>query len=670
MALEYNYDEEGETWPFFVMAVLTFILVPLTIKWIRKAVSSNDPLTQNKKVKGSIVEDHKTLQIDNFDKIKKFQSKKKSAKIFNKTLLVLIIGWALVIYIALYYTKEANLQGSFDPYTILDVSITASEREIKSRYRKLSLKFHPDKLPQDVTQAAREEMETAFIKINLAYKALTDEVTKSNFQKYGHPDGPQDVSHGIAIPKFLVEGYYSPFMVVLYFFLIGVLLPTIVGVWWNNVKSHTKRGIHVETAAMFVRKLADRNPGKVMTPYDLLDWLIASNEIQTEFKHLGPNQIRDLISKYLFRNDKDLDAKLQNEKLKLISVLPKLLNGFIEIAAAFRGVDIIIAATDLQKAIVQAVRPTGRYQELLQLPYVDAKVISQQPIKKLGKLLTLSEEEAGKVLGITDSTKLKKALEVASHIPQFRILEAEFKVPGDEIVPPKASSHLSIKFLIKSPKLKSCPDIPDERLVDEETMDYLRDPLKINEEQPLLPFTYSPYFPNNIRNAWNGFIIAQKDTKLVEGSTIARLENADLSNIEISQDQWISGKEGDVAIGTFKIPFTNPTPASPGKYHFRLILKNNGYFGSDVDIPLVMEVENPPPPKIDAAKLKAKLEGTEESDDESDISDPEEDTLAGALAALNGGNVKKSVKEDEDSDESDNESVFTDINTDTEDEGN
>ncbi|KSA03321.1 uncharacterized protein AC631_00959 [Debaryomyces fabryi] len=62
-----------------------------------------------------------------------------------------------------------------------------------------------------------------------------------------------------------------------------------------------------------------------------------------------------------------------------------------------------------------------------------------------------------------------------------------------------------------------------------------------------------------------------------------------------------------------------------------------------------------------------------ESDDESDISDPEEDTIAGALAALRGGNVKKSEEKEavsgDVSDESDAESIFTDIDTDTEDEG-
>ena len=41
MASEYTYDEDGETWPFFVMAVLSFALVPLTAKWAWRIVSSD-----------------------------------------------------------------------------------------------------------------------------------------------------------------------------------------------------------------------------------------------------------------------------------------------------------------------------------------------------------------------------------------------------------------------------------------------------------------------------------------------------------------------------------------------------------------------------------------------------------------------------------------------------
>ena len=93
----------------------------------------------------------------------------------------MLIGWSIVIYVAKYVTKEADLTVLFDPYTILDVSFTASEREIKSHYRKLSLKYHPDKLPKDLTEEQRSQAEQAYIRLTSAYKALTDEVTRKLF---------------------------------------------------------------------------------------------------------------------------------------------------------------------------------------------------------------------------------------------------------------------------------------------------------------------------------------------------------------------------------------------------------------------------------------------------------------------------------------------------------
>ena len=48
--------------------------------------------------------------------------------------------------------------------------------------------LHPDLNPDD------PDADTKFGNINRAYKALTDEVSKENWLKYGNPDGPQPMS--------------------------------------------------------------------------------------------------------------------------------------------------------------------------------------------------------------------------------------------------------------------------------------------------------------------------------------------------------------------------------------------------------------------------------------------------------------------------------------------
>ena len=64
-------------------------------------------------------------------------------------------------------------------YDILGVSKSASQDEIKKAYRKLALKYHPDKNPND--QKAAE----SFKKISEAYEVLSDEQKKRTYDQYG-----------------------------------------------------------------------------------------------------------------------------------------------------------------------------------------------------------------------------------------------------------------------------------------------------------------------------------------------------------------------------------------------------------------------------------------------------------------------------------------------------
>lgn len=660
MASEYKYDEGLETWPYFVLALLVFALVPLTFRYVARVLA---PAHVLKTTKGAILHDHKTMDLPHLAELGRVASSRKAARVFNKSLVLVVVGWALVAYIWLTYAQEVSLQGFFDPHTILDVPFSATEKEIKSKYRKLTLKFHPDKIAKDASESVRKEMEAAFIRINLAYKALTDDATKENLRLYGHPEGQQDVTHGIAIPRFLVEGRYSALMVVLYFVLIGVVLPVVVGLWWSNVKARTKKGLFVETATYYVHQLTDRNMGKVYTAYDILDWVLHLGEIAALRGSMSVADARALVLQYLAR---DFSSKHTPLQLQIVSKLPDLIQGFIEIASVFRAHDVIDAAFDLQRAVVQACSPFGKHRELLQLPFVSKDIVEAQPVKKLGKLLTLSEAEAGKVLGIKDAKQLAVALDVAKKIPFIRVLDATFRVPGLDGVVPNSSTHLVVKFLIKSAAQKSCPEIDESRLLEEETFEDMKNPLRSNEDAPLLPKAFGPYFPQEFANSWEGFIVNQRDNKFIEGTEPATMNRVDLSNLELTQEQWIEGKEGTVVISTFKIHIGVPAPPNVGTYHFRLLLRNNAYFGNDADIPLELDVVKAPINVAAVKKAAGMVESEEDSDSESDISDPEEDSLAGALAALRGESVKKLR---DDSDELDAGSVFTDIDTDTEDEG-
>lgn len=67
-----------------------------------------------------------------------------------------------------------------DYYEVLAVDKSAGEDEIKKAYRKLAMKYHPDRNPDD------KEAEEKFKEINEAYEVLSDPDKKSKYDQFGH----------------------------------------------------------------------------------------------------------------------------------------------------------------------------------------------------------------------------------------------------------------------------------------------------------------------------------------------------------------------------------------------------------------------------------------------------------------------------------------------------
>ncbi len=67
-----------------------------------------------------------------------------------------------------------------DFYELLEVTRTSTGEEIKKAYRRLAIKYHPDKNPGD--KAAEDK----FKEISQAYEILSDEEKRSAYDRYGH----------------------------------------------------------------------------------------------------------------------------------------------------------------------------------------------------------------------------------------------------------------------------------------------------------------------------------------------------------------------------------------------------------------------------------------------------------------------------------------------------
>ena len=91
--------------------------------------------------------------------------------------------------ILLFFLVVLSLCGR-DFYNILGVSRSASKKEIKKAYRKLAMKYHPDKNPDDDSAADK------FKEIGEAYETLIDDDKRQTYDRHGEEGVKKMNQHG------------------------------------------------------------------------------------------------------------------------------------------------------------------------------------------------------------------------------------------------------------------------------------------------------------------------------------------------------------------------------------------------------------------------------------------------------------------------------------------
>ncbi|GMI07700.1 hypothetical protein TrLO_g13239 [Triparma laevis f. longispina] len=164
---------------------------------------------------------------------------------------------------------EAGNLEVFNPHEILSVGLSANVTIVKRAYKKLSLKHHPDKGGDSAT----------FQQIAKAYKALSDPESMNNYEKYGHPDGPQTATLSFAAPDWLLKptGATAGIMILMY---IGMFVGIIVYAWryFNTADVQAKVKADSQSVAQLDMQHLAMGLNENSTSMDILWWVATTPE--------------------------------------------------------------------------------------------------------------------------------------------------------------------------------------------------------------------------------------------------------------------------------------------------------------------------------------------------------------------------------------------------------
>ncbi|OKL56066.1 hypothetical protein UA08_08625 [Talaromyces atroroseus] len=694
---EYNYDEQGQFFPYFILTLTGLVTLPLTYSL----------LSPPKKLENTAPRINSAFKPKNDDLIQGQKRKRLRKERRIKRGIAVLVGWAIIGWmIYLIIVTARTVPKIYDPYEVLGVSRSADEKAISRHYKRLSLIYHPDKVRPD--PAKNETMDTLnerFVELTKAYKALTDEEIRNNYLQYGHPDGKQSFSIGIALPKLIITEGSGKYVLLVYGGLLGVLLPYIVGKWWYGSQRFTREKVLLASAGNIFREYkedliggrvvsalstgeefkellkgsrSEEGLAKVEKKLLALDEKIFTSTDREILRKLDDSTRRKALSllwAYLNRIDLE-DTALEEEKYEAGAIALALNESFASISLAFGNLLPVIGAYRMSQNLIQATSPGSS--PLLQLPHFTPEVVKSvegndaKTHLSLQKYMEFTEEKRRSLTvgpGLLTEEEYQATTNVAKQLPYFELSKAFFKVVGERVITPGSLVQLVIKGRVIPPGTKSVPQVNELDLEDidpdEGDLDALLnrnlgktrrvkkpDGSIVEEKQESIqpPLTYAPFLPRDHSPRWHVFLADPKQGKIA-------VPPFSFSTF----DKPIYDESGKPTFNVQTLKMQFQAPPQVGHYTFALHLISDSYMGFDTKKEITLHIDDP-----------AKAVALEEEDD---ISEPDEDSIAGQMQALKTGvpppkrKTRRSsdeYSEDESDTEGDEEDTSeTDTETDT-----
>ncbi|GKZ71088.1 secretory subunit [Aspergillus niger] len=680
MSTDYNYDDKGQFFPFFVLTLTSLVTLPLTYNLLRpsKGLENTAP-----RIKSEFKPEHAELI-----EAQKRKRLRKERRI--KRIITVVVGYAVMAWMAyLIVVTARTVPKVWDPYDILGVSRSADEKAISRHYKRLSLIYHPDKIrPDPAKNETIEMLNERFVELTKAYKALTDEEIRNNYIQYGHPDGKQSMSIGIALPTFIVSEGNSKYTLLVYGALLGVLLPYIVGKWWYGSQRYTKERVLVASAGNIFREYkeditdggivnalssgaefkemlegpkTDAGLAKLEKKVLAEDSTFLSPEDREVIKGLDESSRRKalaLLWAYLGRVDLE-DTTLNGEKYEAAPIALSLNEAFTAIALAFGNVRPILGSFRTSQHLIQAVAPGSS--PLLQLPHFTEEVVKSvegadaKEHFTVQKFMSIPEDKRRSLTvgaGLMSEKQYTSAVTVAKQLPVLEVSRAFFKVMGEKVITPSSLVQLVVKARFIPPGYSA--DVPPVNPTDLEDIDPDEDDLdaimgrkpaknkttklvngvkveeKVETIQP--PLAHAPYLARDHSPRWHIFLADAKQGKMaVPPFTFTTF------------DKPLFDADGKPTFNVQTLKMQFQAPPQVGDFTFVLNMLCDSYLGLDTKMEITLHIDDP----AKAAAL----------DEEDDISEPDEDSIAGQMQALKTGQPpKKKTKKPSDDSSDDDES--------------